>query len=514
VCPFLNTSRNYNDSLTSAHIAAIVKSTPPRASFDFTIAVEKKGQLDQSPVFYAPKPRREHLLSIKYLGVLRAEGKGGSFDCIVEKNAKRMKAAISIDKPDADAFAWPVTNEDEEADRKRMQREVITNVNCGMLDGEEEEEKHLLIENLLQKFAWEEDQKGSKVTQRLPCETLLWQCRAKYAGDLRYGQGFPHQFLYGPFRARLKQFTNFQKAIMDAIASDKPVLSNEAEVWLAKVPEKLKAQVTDLLSEAREIQNDLVRLRKLSQTCSEFAGRLEENTDDEFGSFGRMYSKILHQKLHDDQRSTHGLNRSRRGIGDPIDHKNKIGIDKDDTDIPSTPKTLGTSLNEHSERVEGFTETLSGTASFQFAIDSCWKNARRSTSSTYTRSTGGRTSQPVDVERHFSPGEHETTLEIDVTKLSASTQWSLVSSDHHSKDIESNGIEVTRPLVYGATLPAPMANPALRGAGISISSVPGQSCKPVLSASPSSQIEDNVPKARAGTLRKWKSLKYSRRSKP
>jgi hypothetical protein len=497
VFPSLGAFRSCNVLLTGARTAVVIKSRPPRANFDFTVAVEKKGHLDQSPVFYTPKPHREHLLGIKYLGVLRADGKGKSFDRIVEKNAKRMEAAISIDKPHEDAFAWPVTDAYEEENRKRIQRELIKNGDRGMLGREEEEETHLLIEELLQKFVWEEGQRGSKVIQRLPCETLLWQCRAKYGGDLRYGQGFPHQFLYGPFRARLKQFTNFQKAIMDAIASDKPVLSNEAEVWLAKVPEKLKAQVTDLLSEAREIRNDLVRLRKLSHTCSEFAGRLEENTDSEFGSFGRMCS-----------------NKSRRSIGDSTDHKNEIGVDNNDTGTPGTPKILGTSSREHFGRVEGSMETSSGTASFQFAIDSCWENARRCTSSTYTRSTGGRTSQPIDVEKSLSPAEHETTLKTDVTKLSTSTRWSLVSGDHHSKDVESNRMELTWPLVHGATLPAQKAKSAAREVGVSDSFVPEQSCKPSISASPSSQTEDNLPKARAGTLRKWKSLKYSRRSKP
>lgn len=418
-----------------------------------------------------------------------------------------MEAAISINKPDADAFAWPITEADEEADLKRRQSEMVTNVDRGISGGEEEnEEKHLLIAELLRNFTWEEGQRGSNVVQRLPCETLLWQCRAKHAGDLRYGQGCPHQLLHGPFRARLKQFTNFQKAIMDAIESDKPIRSNDAKVWLAEVPENLKAQVTDVLSEAREIRNDLVRLRKLSHTYSEFAGRLEGSTDGGFGRFGHMYSKILHQKLQDDSRSTRASTKCRKRSGDASDSDNEDSIDKEDSDTLGTSNTAGMSSKEHSGRVVSSTETSSGTASFQVAIDSCWESARRRTSSTYTRSTGGRSSRLVDENGRPSPGTPVTAPEDDPTTPSASTQWPLDSGD--LQDSTSNGTEVPWPLVHGATLPAPKAKCPSRRLGIPLSSAPGQPYKPPISTAPSPQREIRLRKTRTGTLKSWKSFKY------
>jgi hypothetical protein len=275
---------------------------PPRGNSDFTLAVEREGHLDASAAFYNRKPRREHLLSIKYLGVLKANAKSEAADRLVARNTKRRDAAICIDKPEPDAFAWPYTHADEEADLQRRRSRAIkttgfTGDEFERLD--ERNEKGLLVDLLLKELSLEEEG-NLQAVERLSQNTLIWQCRARYAQSLKYSQGCPSEFLNGPFRARLGQYISFQNAVMKAILKEEADCLTETERWLAKVPAKDKSRVADILSEARELKLDLERYRAMKFSLEEHAKRLkgrEEDGEGGTGSFGLLYSQLVLRRL-------------------------------------------------------------------------------------------------------------------------------------------------------------------------------------------------------------------------
>jgi hypothetical protein len=258
--------------------------------------------LDSSAAFYTRKPRREHLLNIKYLGVLNADEKGETADRLVVRNTKRSDAAICIDKPEPDAFDWPYTHADEEDDLERRRCKVAARTS--MIEDEyeridEENEKSLLVDVLLKELSWEEEE-DSKTLQRLSQNTLIWQCRARYAQALKYSQGCPSEFLNGPFRARLGQYISFQNAVTKAIKMEESDCSTETERWLAKLPAEDKFRVANILSEARELKLDLERHRAMKFSLGEHAKRLKGRDEDGHGgtgSFMLMYSQKVLRRL-------------------------------------------------------------------------------------------------------------------------------------------------------------------------------------------------------------------------